>query len=53
LNSFVVHLKSLQMQGNEDDDRRVVLHFDVDAMYVACERELNPDLRDVPVGVCQ
>ena len=48
-----MHLKSLQMQGNEDDDRRVVLHFDVDAMYVACERELNPDLRDVPVGVCQ
>ena len=41
--------------GNVDDDRhcRVILHFDVDAMYVACERELNPELRGVPVGVCQ
>lgn len=41
------------MQESEDDDRRIVLHFDVDAMYVACERELNPDLRGVPVGVSQ
>lgn len=39
------------MQNDEDD--RVILHFDVDAMYVACERELNKELRGVPVGVSQ
>jgi nucleotidyltransferase/DNA polymerase involved in DNA repair len=40
------------MKTGEAEDR-VVLHFDVDAMYVACERELNQELRGVPVGVCQ
>jgi nucleotidyltransferase/DNA polymerase involved in DNA repair len=37
----------------DDGEDRVILHFDVDAMYVACERELNLELRGVPVGVCQ
>lgn len=32
---------------------RTVIHFDLDAFYVACERELNPELRNVPVGVSQ
>jgi hypothetical protein len=36
-----------------DDEYRVILHFDVDAMYVACERELNSELIAVPVGVSQ
>ena len=38
---------------DDDDDTRVVLHFDVDAFYVACEREINPALRHVPVAVSQ
>jgi hypothetical protein len=30
---------------------RIICHVDVDAMYVGCERELNPnDLLHVPVG---
>ena len=37
----------------QDDDYRVVLHFDLDAFYVACERELNPALRGLPVAVSQ
>jgi nucleotidyltransferase/DNA polymerase involved in DNA repair len=32
---------------------RVVLHFDVDAFYVACEREFRPELRGKPLGVSQ
>jgi nucleotidyltransferase/DNA polymerase involved in DNA repair len=36
-----------------EERNRVVLHFDVDAMYVACERELNSELIGVPVGVSQ
>eukprot|EP00977_Amphora_coffeiformis_P026518 scaffold27504_cov148-Amphora_coffeaeformis.AAC.3 len=36
-----------------DDDARVVLHFDLDAFYVCCEREVNPQLRGVPVAVSQ
>ena len=36
-----------------EEDSRVVLHFDLDAFYVACERELNPQLRHVPVAVSQ
>lgn len=35
------------------EDERIILHFDLDAFYVACERELNPTLRSVPVGVSQ
>ena len=30
---------------------RIICHVDVDAMYVGCERELNPNaLLHVPVG---
>jgi len=33
---------------------RIVAHFDLDAFYVGCERELNPAaLLGVPVAVCQ
>jgi len=34
-------------------DDRIIIHFDLDAFYVACERELNADLRGVAVGVSQ
>ena len=38
---------------DDDDDNRVVLHFDLDAFYVCCEREVNSQLRHVPVAVSQ
>lgn len=37
----------------EMDHHRIVLHFDVDCFYVACERHLNPQLSGVPVAVSQ
>ena len=39
--------------SHNDQDERVIIHFDLDAFYVACERELNPELRGVPLGVSQ
>jgi nucleotidyltransferase/DNA polymerase involved in DNA repair len=42
-----------RMMAEKDDSSRVVIHFDLDAFYVACERELNPDLRSVPTVVSQ
>ena len=35
------------------DHSRIIAHFDLDAFYVACERELNPSIINVPVGVSQ
>ena len=32
---------------------RTIAHFDLDAFYVACERELNPHLLNKPVAVSQ
>ena len=32
---------------------RTIAHFDLDAFYVACERELNPSLLNQPVAVSQ
>ena len=43
---------ALSNQSN-DIDNRIILHFDLDAFYAACERELNPALRGAPVGVSQ
>jgi nucleotidyltransferase/DNA polymerase involved in DNA repair len=50
--------------GNDNNDKsdnhslhgheRIICHFDLDAFYVACERELNPSaLLGVPVAVSQ
>jgi len=36
-----------------EDDTRIIAHFDLDAFYVACERELNPLLINLPVAVSQ
>lgn len=37
-----------------DEHQRLILHLDVDAFYVAVERELNPELlKDRPVAVSQ
>ena len=36
-----------------DNHLRTIAHFDLDAFYVACERELNPVLLNVPVAVSQ
>jgi DNA polymerase eta len=33
--------------------RSTIVHLDVDAFYVACERELRPDLRKRPLAVSQ
>eukprot|EP00978_Attheya_sp_CCMP212_P003205 scaffold6592_cov53-Attheya_sp.AAC.3 len=44
------------MYGNrmkDGEDERVVIHFDLDAFYVTCEREINESLRGVPVAVSQ
>lgn len=32
---------------------RCIIHFDLDAFYCACERELNPSLKNRPLGVSQ
>jgi len=37
----------------ETAKNRVIAHFDLDAFYVAAERELNPSLVDHPVAVSQ
>lgn len=41
------------MNIDESYHRRTVVHFDLDAFYVACERELNPALVNQPVAVSQ
>jgi len=41
------------MKDGGEDDERVVIHFDLDAFYVTCEREINESLRGVPVAVSQ
>mmetsp|Transcript_22102 Transcript_22102/g.53543 ORF Transcript_22102/g.53543 Transcript_22102/m.53543 type:complete len:726 (-) Transcript_22102:502-2679(-) len=37
----------------EDPCCRVVAHFDLDAFYAGCEREANPSVIGVPLGVAQ
>lgn len=37
----------------EESKVRIVTHFDLDAFYCACEREINPLIRNVPLGVSQ
>ena len=45
---------TLQTSKSKQNSHRVIAHFDVDAFYVACERELRPDLlRNKPVAVSQ
>jgi nucleotidyltransferase/DNA polymerase involved in DNA repair len=39
--------------GPPDEDARTIIHFDADCFYVGAERELNPQLRGVPVAVSQ
>lgn len=41
------------MNLDECYHRRTIVHFDLDAFYVACERELNPALLNQPVAVSQ
>ena len=40
-------------QKTKDDSHRIIAHFGLDAFYVACERELNPELLGKPVAVSQ
>lgn len=43
-----------RFQHEGDHHSRIIAHFDFDAFYVACERELNPGtLLNVPVAVSQ
>lgn len=51
--SSIAHKTMSLSNPNNDIDNRIILHFDLDAFYVACERELNPGLRKAPVGVSQ
>lgn len=42
------------MSPNRNSQSRIIVHFDIDAFYVGCERELNPSaLLGVPVAVSQ
>lgn len=41
------------MSLEENCHQRTIAHFDLDAFYVACERELNPNLNNNAVAVSQ
>lgn len=41
------------MNLDECYHRRTIVHFDLDAFYVCCERDLNPGLVNQPVAVSQ
>ena len=50
---FLLGMAMQNQHKSNNDDQRVICHLDLDAFYVAAERELNPALRNVPVGVSQ